>query len=136
MCAYGKQFKDKHRPGYAKKPTIFLTNSIMSAKALSRRCAENHRHAHLIEGRARAAAMYPQELCRTICRATFERAKADAGDVVCIQCVDGEGDDHINEVALESYWDDFTGLFQTETWLRRSEQRSSPSSRKCRYGAR
>ena len=28
MCAYGMQSKDKHRPGYGKKPTRFLANSI------------------------------------------------------------------------------------------------------------
>ena len=32
MCAFGMQSKDKHGPVYAKKPTRFLTNSIMSAK--------------------------------------------------------------------------------------------------------
>jgi hypothetical protein len=60
MCAFGMQSKDKHVPGYAKKPTIFLTNSMMSAKALGRICPGNHRHVHLMEGRARAAAIYPQ----------------------------------------------------------------------------
>ena len=99
ICAYGMQSKDKHGPGYAKQPTRFLTNSVVSARALSRRCPENHRHVHLMEGRARAAAVDPQALCRVICRATLEQAKADAGDLVCLQCVDG--DEHVNEVALE-----------------------------------
>ena len=114
MCAFGMQSKDKHGPGYAKKPTRFLTNSTMSARALSRRCPDNHRHVHLMEGRARAAAIYPQELCRTICRASLEQAKADAGDLVCIQCVDDREEEHVNEVAFEetqwkSYWDDVIG---------------------------
>ena len=72
MCAFGMQSEDKHGPGYAKKPTRFLINSIMPGRALSRRCLENHRHVYLMEGRARAAAIYPQELCRIICRATLE----------------------------------------------------------------
>ena len=38
MCAFGMLSKDKHRPGYAKKPTRFLTNSITSAKTLSNKC--------------------------------------------------------------------------------------------------
>ena len=114
MRAYGMQYKDKHGPGYAKKPTRSLTDSVVSARALSQRCPGNHRHVHLMEGRARAAAAYPQELCRMICRATFEQAKADAGDLVCIQCVDGKEDEHINKVAFEepqwkSYWDTLTG---------------------------
>ena len=114
MCAYGMQSKHKHAPVYAKNPTIFLTTSIVSARALSRRCPENHRRVHLMEGRARAAAVYPQELCRTICRATLEQAKADARYLVFIQYLDGSEDDHVNEVAFEepqckSYWDDLTG---------------------------
>ena len=84
--AFGMQSKDKHGPGYAKKPTRFLTNSIMSAEALSRRCPCNQRHVHLMEGRARAAAVYARELCRTICRATSEQAKVDARDLMCIRC--------------------------------------------------
>ena len=101
MCAFGMQSKDKHGPGYAKKPTIFLTNPIMSARTLSRRCHDNHQHFHLMEGRARAAAIYPQELCRTICRATLEQAKAHAGYFCCIQGVDDVEEEHVNEVAFE-----------------------------------
>ena len=54
-----------------------------------------------MEGRARAAAIYPQELCRTICRATLEQAKADAGDLMCIKCVDTGDDDHVGQIAFE-----------------------------------
>ena len=66
-----------------------------------------------MEGRARWAAVYPQYICRTICRATLEQAKADAGDLVCIQCVD-DVEEHVNEVAFElppwkSYWNDLIG---------------------------
>ena len=67
-----------------------------------------------MEGRARAAVVYPQELCRSICRATLEQARADAGDSMCIRCDDDEGDEHVSEVAFEkpqwkSYRDDLTG---------------------------
>ena len=95
------QSKDKHGPGYAKKPTRCLTNSVVSAGALSQRCPENHRHVHLMEGRDRAAAVYPTELCRTICRATLEQANEDAGDLMCIRCVDNYDDDHVKQVASE-----------------------------------
>ena len=94
------QLKDKHGPGYAKKPMRFLTNSIKTAKALNKKCLGNHRHVHLMEERTRAAAAYPQELCRIICCATLEHATADAGDLMCIRCVDDEGDDHVNGVAF------------------------------------
>ena len=70
MCAYGMTSTDQRGPGFVKKPTRFLTNSIEAAKALSKRCPRGHRHVHLMEGRARAAAVYPPELCRTMCKAT------------------------------------------------------------------
>ena len=93
MCAYCMQSKDRHGVGFAMKLARFLTNPIATAKAPSRRCPGNHRHVHLVEGRARAAAIYPQVLLRAICRATLEQAKADAGDMMCVQCVESEDDD-------------------------------------------
>ena len=44
----------------------------------------------------------------------MEQTKADAKDLVCIQCVDDGEEEHINEVAFEeaqwkSYWDDLSG---------------------------
>ena len=44
----------------------------------------------------------------------MEQAKADAGDLVCIQCVDDGEEEHVIEVAFEepqrkSYWDDLSG---------------------------
>ena len=44
----------------------------------------------------------------------MEQAKADAGYLVCIQCVDDGEEEHVNEVAFEepqwkSYWDDLAG---------------------------
>ena len=56
MCTYGMQSKDKHRTRYAKKPTRFLTNSILSAKALSSRCLENHRHVHFMKKKSQGSA--------------------------------------------------------------------------------
>ena len=114
MCAFGMMSKDKHGPGYAMKPTRFLTNSVAMMKALSRRCPGHHRHVHLMEGRARAAAIYPQKLCRAVCRATMEQAKMDAGDLACMPCSDSDGEEHVCEVEFEvpqskAYWDDLTG---------------------------
>ena len=64
-----------------------------------------------MEGRDRSAKICPQERCRTICKAILEQAKAEAGDLVCIQRVDDGEEEHINEVAFEepqwkSYRDD------------------------------
>ena len=52
----------------AKKPTRFMTNSRALGKELSRKCDASHEHQSLVDGRAAAAARYPDELCRAICR--------------------------------------------------------------------
>ena len=83
-------------------------------KSVEQEVSREPQHVHLMEGRARFAAVDPQELCRTICRATLEQAKADAGDLMCIKCVDNDDDDHVNQVTFEkpqwkSYCDDLTG---------------------------
>ena len=101
MCAYGMQSEVRDGVGFAMKPTRFLTNSIVTAKALSRTCPGNHQHVRLMEGRVRAAAMYAQALWRAIFRATLEQAKADAGDMMCVQCVERADNDFVGEVAFK-----------------------------------
>ena len=93
MCAFGMRARDRHGEGFAMKPTRFLTNSIEKAKALNKKCPGGHRHVHLMEGRARAAAIYPKHLCRTVCRATLSQARVDASDLFCMECVRCGGDD-------------------------------------------
>ena len=57
------------REMYANKRTKFMTNSPKIAEELSRRSKELHAHQRLIGGkRAEAAARYPPELCKAICR--------------------------------------------------------------------
>ena len=67
FCGSGIQCKDKEGEGFAMKPTTFLTNSLEMQKTLSRKCVKGqHRHVHLMEGRASAAQVYPKGLCRAI----------------------------------------------------------------------
>ena len=58
----------KHQWVPAKKPSRFMTNSRAIARELSRRCNGQHSHQPLVDGRAKDAAMYPDGLCRAICR--------------------------------------------------------------------
>ena len=53
---------------YQKKPTKFMTNSRAGGKELSKRCDGGHEHQPMVDGRAKDAARYPQELCRANCR--------------------------------------------------------------------
>ena len=50
----------------AKKPTRWMTNSIFMVEALNVKCDKQHKHQHLVGGRAAAAAFYPPNLLRAI----------------------------------------------------------------------
>ena len=73
LCQFGMMSKDEEGWGHAKKPTRFMTNSVEMYKTLNRKCKGEHRHVHLIDGRAKAAEVYPKKLCRAILRGTFSR---------------------------------------------------------------
>ena len=113
MCAFGMKSKDRKGEGYANKPTKFLTSSIELAKMLNKQCPGGHRHVHLVEGKARAAAVYPRNLCRAVCRGTVRQARMDASDMICMKCTDtGQGEvcniEH-EEPNWQQHFDDFTG---------------------------
>ena len=64
----------------AKKPTKFMTNSRALGKELCRKCDNSHEHQSLVDGRAAAAARYPDELCKAICRGIIkEKAERSRG---------------------------------------------------------
>ena len=44
-----------------------MTNSEEIGRELNRKCNHKHAHQHLMDGRASAAARYPEGLCRVIC---------------------------------------------------------------------
>ena len=52
----------------AKKPTRWMTNSVFMVEALNVRCDRQHRHQHLMGGRAADAAFYPPKLLQAILR--------------------------------------------------------------------
>ena len=66
MCAFGLTSEDWEGEGLVKKPTRVLTNLPSLATALARICSEDHRHVHLMSGRAKAAACYSEEFCNAI----------------------------------------------------------------------
>ncbi len=84
MCRFGLKSKDQLGEGLAIKPTYFMTNSLAIAKRLAQPCAGDHRHVHLMEGRAAKAAEYTPELCREICKGLIEQKRADANNVVAL----------------------------------------------------
>ena len=61
----------------AKKPTGFMTNSWLIARALDKRCHDDHLHCELMNGRARQAAIYPRQLCEATCMGLSRQKEHD-----------------------------------------------------------
>lgn len=60
MCAYGLRAVDEQGEALVSMPTRLPTNIEPVAKSLKGRCSGYHRHAHLVCGKAHAAAAYSQ----------------------------------------------------------------------------
>ena len=66
MCYWHMMAEDMQGVGHVRKETQYLTNSAELAKRLNQVCEGNHRHVHLINGRARQAQVYPPKLMKAI----------------------------------------------------------------------
>ena len=102
MCAFGMTSEDSMGTGLVKKSTVFLTNCPRIAEHLDTKCTNcgsdlDHRHVHLVDGRAAAAQQYPVKLCRAICRGLREQIDEDECEVFGVN------------VEKKKYWDDITG---------------------------
>ena len=113
MCQFGMKSEDAQGVGYAKKPTRFMTNSIEMVKVLGRKCdGKSHRRVHLMEGRAKAASIYPRKLCRAVLKGTLMQMRVDRGNLASLKCVSHESE--VMAVEFEDhnwqrYWDDMSG---------------------------
>ena len=67
MCQFGMVSKDSEGEGLVRKATKVATNAPELADVLDRRCGSGHRHVLLVNGRAKAAAIYPEKLCEAVC---------------------------------------------------------------------
>ena len=55
-----------------------MTNSSHLARKPDEQCNNNPRHVHLVNGRAKEAAIYPDRLCNEICEGIREQIDHDA----------------------------------------------------------
>ena len=67
MCAYGMTSTDEIGEGWVKKPTTMISSSPEVLRRAEARCSDElgghqHRHVHLVQGRATAAQVDPREL--------------------------------------------------------------------------
>ena len=77
QCQIGLTAKIK-AGGPAKNPTGFISNSWTIAHRLRRTCKHDREHVKLEGGRAKAAALYPDELCMEMCKGLKEQIESDA----------------------------------------------------------
>ena len=113
LCQFGLVSEDEKGVAPAKKPTRFMTNSLEVYKMLSKKCdGRCPRHVQLMEGRAKAASVYPRQLCRAALRGTARQMRVDRGNLMSFKCIDGQTE--VMAVDFEQndwqrYWDDMSG---------------------------
>lgn len=78
---YGLKSTNGQQEGLARKRAGFMMNSPCIAQHMSLRCPNTkehkvHEHVILVDGRARAAQVYPEKLCRAVCEGLVEQIKA------------------------------------------------------------
>ena len=67
----------------ARKRTRFMPKSAEIFKELGRLCPGDHVHQHLVSGRAEKAAIYPEGLCRAICRGLVKQMEVERSHNRC-----------------------------------------------------
>ena len=84
MCRWSMRAEGARGEGFVRKDTGWLTNSPALRDILEGGCSNKgkpvkdwHRHVHLINGRARAAQVYPPRLVRAILRGLKEQMRSD-----------------------------------------------------------
>ena len=82
MCTYGMTAVDERGEALVKKPTRLTSSAPEVLKRVEGRCTnrdggEQHRHVQLMSGRAKAAQVYPRELCIRIAEGIAAQRKAD-----------------------------------------------------------
>ena len=82
MCRWGMKSKDASGVGYVRKPTRWMTNSKVLAEILQKECPNKEgrtwrRHVMLVNGRAKAAQVYPPALVAAILKGIKAQMKED-----------------------------------------------------------
>ena len=110
MCAYGMTMHDQLGEGKVMKPMGYLTNSVVLGEKLSRTCTGDHRHVHLVQGWAAAAAKYPEGLMDAILDAVDIECKSKIFSFEVTNKQKEELDELHDEIEIDwSYVDDVTG---------------------------
>ena len=87
MCAFGMTGIDEKGEAPVKKGTRIMSSSMEVLKRVERKCTNGdgnkpHRHVHLIQGRAKAAQVYPRRLAESICKGIAAQKRIESLGVV------------------------------------------------------
>ena len=111
------------------KKTRFMINGACIAEELKRKCDGSHKHQQLVGGRAAKAAIYPEGLCRAICKGLMGEMKKSRDQVKRI-CVLKATDTVKGECRHEDEWsreqnarDDISGQALDEKEVERARQK-------------
>ena len=86
MCCFGMMSEDSEGPGLVRKTTRILTNADEIVGTTMHRCRGGHRHVPLVNGRAKACAEYPLQLCEAFLKGLFfwDRRKNEGTQERCL----------------------------------------------------
>lgn len=135
MCYWHMLAEDMQGVGHVRKETQYLTNSRELAKRLNKVCEGNHRHVHLINGRARQAQVYPPKLVKAILKG-IKAELQNMGELSELSAMSsGPSPDDTSNDATEPFfnpedvkddeiWDSVTGtlLDPIKVWEAREEE--------------
>ena len=128
MCMFDMWQKDNQGRARVKKATGFMTNAECIAERLRVKCKGLHRHITLINGRAKAAEVYPDKLCREIVLGLIEQMESDErvsrDNTGVIAAFDGD-----NKQAVE-FWDDLSGKRLNPTMVKAARKEEMSEFRK------
>ena len=98
MCQFNMTLHDESGPGFIKKPTRTITNSMHIAKMVSKKCHGGHRHVNAeSERKCSRAATYPKDFCVTVCQAIMDQ-----------EIYDQQNSD-LNYIIGDKFFDEITG---------------------------
>ena len=124
MCRFGMTSEDANGPGLVKKPTGFICNADYIVSRLNKHCTGDHRHVHLMNGRADAARIYPDDLCRQILLGLKEQLTADGDlndEASLYHLMTLQHDDPVKDY-VNTYIDDLTGKILDPEMVKRARQ--------------
>ena len=134
LCTFGMTQITLAGPRFARKPAGFLTSSPAIATERDRQCDNSRQHVAQEGGdRTRRAQMYPDELCKPICRGLRKQREMDVAGFFQIGNTSGVDNEELTESIARSEeilaadgwteaWDDVIGKAQGPEFARRARR--------------